>query len=48
MEGAGYTPVRNDAAVDGQWKIGGSRQTVYAKSALPIRDRLAAAGRLSR
>jgi hypothetical protein len=43
MEQCGYVPVRNDAAKDGLWKINGARQVVYAKSDLPIRERLAAA-----
>ena len=47
FEGCGYTPVRNDAAKDGQWKIAGTRQTVYAKADLSVRDRLAAARRLT-
>lgn len=48
MESAGYVPVRNDADTsDGQWKISGKRQTVYAKSSLPLRDRIAAAQRLA-
>jgi len=33
MEACGYVPVRNDADKrDGQWKINGTRQTVYGKS----------------
>jgi hypothetical protein len=47
MERCGYTPVRNDAAKDGYWKIDGTRQPVYAKSALSVRDRLKAAARLT-
>jgi hypothetical protein len=35
LEKCGYTAVRNDAASDGLWKIGGRRQVVYAQSALP-------------
>jgi hypothetical protein len=46
LETAGYTPVRNSAAADGLWKIGGKRQAVYAKRELPTRDRLIAAGAL--
>lgn len=48
MEAAGYIAVRNDGAKDGQWVIGGKRQTVYARRELPIRDRLAAATALCR
>jgi Family of unknown function (DUF5906) len=47
LESCGYVPVRNDAALDGLWKIYGKRQAVYAKNTLSICDRIAAAGRLS-
>ena len=47
FEKCGYAPVRNDAAKDGLWKIGGARQVVYAKSALSLRDRLRAASSLT-
>lgn len=43
LETRGYVPVRNDAANDGLWKIGGKRQAVYAKKSLPIGARIAAA-----
>ncbi len=43
LESCGYTPVRNDGAKDGQWKINGQRQTVYAKAALAMRERMRAA-----
>jgi hypothetical protein len=46
LEKCGYSPVRNDAAKDGLWKINGARQVVYAKTPLSLRDRLAAANRL--
>jgi hypothetical protein len=46
FESCGYVPVRNDAAKDGQWKISGIRQTVYAKATLTRRDQIAAAQRL--
>src|SRR6266699_554115 len=46
LEKCGYVPVRNDAAKDGLWKINGTRQAVYAKSCLSIRDRLKAASKL--
>jgi hypothetical protein len=46
LEACGYSPVRNDAAKDGLWKINGTRQVVYAKAGLTQRDRLAAAQRL--
>jgi hypothetical protein len=45
----GYVSVRNDAdKSDGQWKIEGARQTVYAKNELSLRDRLDAARKLVR
>ena len=43
LETAGYVPVRNDDAKDGQWVINGKRQTAYAKRELSIADRIAAA-----
>jgi hypothetical protein len=46
LERAGYVPVRNPDASDGQWKIKGSRQSVYAKAGLPLRDQIRAAGEL--
>jgi hypothetical protein len=47
MEAADYVPVRNEGAKDGQWKIAGKRQTVYARRNLAVRDRIAAAIRLT-
>jgi hypothetical protein len=46
LEGAGYEPVRNTTANDGLWAINGRRQVVYAKTVLPVRERIAAAARL--
>ena len=46
MEEAGYVPIRNDAAKDGRWKVGGKRQVIYAKRDLPIRARIQAAHRI--
>jgi hypothetical protein len=46
LEQCGYVPVRNDAAKDGLWKIGGSRQVVYAKAELTGSQRIAAAQKL--
>ena len=44
LEAAGYVPVRNDADKhDGQWKVGGKRQTIYARRELSLRDRYLAA-----
>jgi len=47
FESCGYTPIRNDAAKDGQWKIAGTRQTVYAKKTMLIAEQLKAARRLT-
>jgi hypothetical protein len=47
LEQCGYIPVRNNAATDGLWKIGGKRQAVYANSALPVRDQIKAAYKLT-
>lgn len=44
MESAGYAPVRNKSDKrDGQWKIQGKRQTVYAKEELSVKERIEAA-----
>ena len=43
FEACGYTPVRNDGANDGLWKIGVRRQVIYAKADLSLRERLEAA-----
>src|SRR5205085_3873765 len=43
MEEAGYLPVRNDGAKDGQWSVGGKRQTIYGKKTMDLRHRVAAA-----
>ena len=42
LEACGYVAVRNDGAKDGQWKVDGKRQTIYAKASLSLRDRTAA------
>jgi hypothetical protein len=47
LERCGYTPVRNDAAKDGLWKIDGRRQAVYGRNTLTVRDRLKAASGLA-
>jgi Family of unknown function (DUF5906) len=46
LDAAGYVPVRNDAATDGLWKIGGKRQVIYAIKVKSVRDRIAAANDL--
>ena len=47
LEKCGYEPVRNDAADDGLWKIGGRRQAVYAHNSLSTQERIKAARRLA-
>jgi hypothetical protein len=44
LEACGYVAVRNEGAKDGLWKLNGHRQVIYTKAALPLRDRLTAAG----
>jgi hypothetical protein len=46
MEACGYVPVRNDRH-EGRWVINGTRQLVYARSDLSIRDRILAAQKLA-
>lgn len=48
LEKCGYTSVRNDAAQDGLWKIGGKRQAVYGRQNLSARQRGAEAAKLGR
>jgi hypothetical protein len=49
LESAGYVPIRNDADKrDGQWKVSGRRQTVYAARTLSVSDRHRAVGDLIR
>ena len=47
MERCGYVPVRNPDAGDGQWKVRGKRQNVYAKANLAPREQMAAARNLT-
>lgn len=47
LEAAGYVAVRNEYAQDGLWKVSGRRQVVYARKALAVRDRVAAASSLA-
>jgi hypothetical protein len=42
LEECGYVAVRNPGAKDGLWKIGQTRQVVYASSTLSGRDQIAA------
>jgi hypothetical protein len=39
LDECGYVAVRNTAPKDGLWKYRGKRQVIYAKAALPLRDR---------
>jgi hypothetical protein len=48
LEACEYSPVRNDCAKDGLWKIQETRQAVYARQELSLKDRLAAATRLTK
>jgi hypothetical protein len=43
LENCGYIKARNPDAKDGDWRIGGRRQTVYAQKSLSLRDQIAAA-----
>jgi hypothetical protein len=47
LEQCGYSPVRNDAAKDGLWKINDARQAAYAKTTLSISERFAAVRKLT-
>jgi hypothetical protein len=43
LEKCGYVPIRNDARENGLWVINETRQVIYAKATLSVRDQLAAA-----
>ena len=43
LERCGFVPIRNNTATDGLWKLNKKRQAIYAKDALSLRDRFAAA-----
>jgi hypothetical protein len=47
LEKCGYSPVRNEHANDGLWRIRGKRHVVYAKASLSERDRLVAVSEVS-
>jgi hypothetical protein len=47
LEKSGYVSIRNDAAQNGLWTISGKRQAVYARRDLPVRERHAAAQKLT-
>jgi hypothetical protein len=44
LEACGYVAVRNDAAKDGRWAVGGRRQVIYAATGLPQSERIRLAG----
>jgi uncharacterized protein DUF5906 len=46
LERCGYVPVRNTTREDGLWIVNRTRQVVYARASLLVRDQLAAAQRL--
>jgi hypothetical protein len=43
FEDCGYVIVRNPNDSEGRWKISGRRYTIYGKTSLTERDRIAAA-----
>ncbi len=45
LESCGYVAVANEGQTDGRWKFHGKNVAVYAKKALPVRDRILAARR---
>jgi hypothetical protein len=47
MERCGYTQVRNPNADDGQWRLQGKRQNIYAKASLTPREQIEAARKLA-
>jgi hypothetical protein len=47
MEKCGYVPVRNDTRKEGNWIVDGTRQVIYAKKSLPVKDRFEAARKLA-
>ena len=48
LEKCGYSPVRNDYAKDGFWKLNGKRQVIYAKQELSEGGRVAAAAMMAK
>jgi hypothetical protein len=47
FEDCNYVVVRNPHDTEGRWKMGGKRHTVYGKTSLSERDRIAAANKLA-
>jgi hypothetical protein len=47
LEDCGYVRVHNHNSKQGLWTIGSKKQAVYARTDLPLRDRIAAARRLT-
>jgi hypothetical protein len=48
MTDAGYAPIRNPEANDGQWRIGGKRRSVYGKRTVGKVDQIALAAAMVR
>ncbi|WP_299721025.1 hypothetical protein [Tardiphaga sp.] len=48
LEKCGYVPIRNDDTKQGLWIINGSRQVIYGRTDLSVRDRFLAATELVR
>jgi len=48
FEDCHYVVVRNSHDTEGRWKMGGKRHTVYGKTSLSERERIAAANKLTR
>lgn len=47
LEAVGYIAVNNPHAEDGRWRVAGKRQTIYAKKAMSVQERIAAADRIT-
>jgi len=47
FEDCHYVVVRNPHDTEGRWKMGGKRHTVYGKTSLSERERIAAANELT-
>jgi hypothetical protein len=48
LEACGYVRVRNEDAKDGQWKVAGRRQAIYARAEMAMAERVRAARTLVR
>jgi hypothetical protein len=47
LEECGYVRVEQPHAKDGQWKVNGKRQAIYARADLPLNERYSAAAQLA-